>query len=43
MVVDEMSVCWMMFELDHIPHINKQIVEPIVTFHATNIVIRVKF
>jgi hypothetical protein len=42
MVIDEMSVCWLMLELDHIPHTKKQIVEPLVTFHAINIVIREK-
>jgi hypothetical protein len=41
MVVDEMSVCWMMLEIDQIPHTKKQIVELVVTFHAINIVITV--
>jgi hypothetical protein len=39
MVVHEMLVCRMMLELDHVPHTKKQIVEPIVTFHAMNIAI----
>jgi hypothetical protein len=43
MVVDEILVCRMMLELDHIPHTKTQIVEPIFIFHATNIVIKANF